>query len=47
MISANLKKRYRTIHDGSQKSYDSFLDMVRDKLGRFKILVRQYVIRHF
>jgi len=44
---ANLKKRYRTIHDGSQKSYDSFLDMVRDKLGRFKILVRQYVIRHF
>ena len=42
-----LKKRYRAIHDGSQKSYDSFLGMVRDKLGRFKAMVRQYVIKNF
>ncbi len=43
----DLKKRYRVMHDGSQKSYDRFLDMVRGKLGRFKSKIRQYVIGNF
>jgi peptidoglycan/xylan/chitin deacetylase (PgdA/CDA1 family) len=44
---ADMKKRYRTIHDGSQKSYDGFLDMIKDKLGRVRTKIRQYVMKNF
>jgi hypothetical protein len=44
---ADMKKRYRTMHDGSQKSYDSFLDMIKEKLGRLRARLRQYVLKNF
>ena len=44
---AEMKKRYRVMQDGSAHSYDGFLDMVKEKIGRLRSKIRQYVLKNF